>query len=905
MLGALLSAEGYEVREAGDGGTALTLASDDPDVVLLDLMMPGLDGLATLERLRQQYPDLPVIMMSGRAGLADAVRATKLGALNFLEKPLSPEGVLLSTAAAAELRRSRRAARALREELGLGGTMVGESPAMQSVRALIARVAPTDARVLITGESGTGKELVAAAIHDASPRREKPFVRVNCAAIPRDLIESEMFGHERGAFTGATQTRIGRFELAHGGTLFLDEVGDLSAEAQAKLLRAIEGGEIQRVGGNRSTRVDVRIVAATNHDLARAVGDGGFREDLYFRLNVVPIAIPPLRERREDIVPLVEHIVARLHRATGRVTGGLTPEAVEEFVRYSWPGNVRELANLVERLLILHPNEEVGRAQVREVLSPAKNDGVETSAELGLNEALDAYERRLITQALALAEGNVADTARRLHTDRPNLYRRMKRLGIAVALVCAIGAPVRLNAVEQVVGSGAPEGWLTADSSRADSARADSAAVLLVTEGVRRSRLALTSGKTYNRVEGLPLRIGPVFTDSLGRTVLSIAAMGVMRSANEFHWDGQTVGHDATIDLRTRTTRGIGLSLTTYDLVAPVETWQMPADETGLAAFLFHRDYRDYYGRHGASGTVRLFAGVRTTLAFSLSSERWASREVRRVLTVLRNNHAWRDNPAADEGHMHLFVASAEVDTRNDVGTPWAGWHTLLEYERGSGAIDRFAALSPTARVESGKNITYGRAVVDVRRYNRISPQAQLNVRVIIGGWLHSGELPAQRRFSVGGPATVPGSDFRDATISPDVGTCSDGATPAGAPAQCERFALAQVEYRSELPFRAGTIFGGTPIRIRSAALTLRPTLVAFVDAGRGWLLPPRTGGATPVASAARDLVYRAGVIPPLSSFQTDVGLGVDLGLLGIYVAKSVSEMSEPANVFLRVRSRF
>src|SRR3954464_3732251 len=245
------------------------------------------DAMATLARLREVAPDLPVIMMSGRAGLADAVKATKLGAVKFLEKPQTREGVLPAVSSALELRQTRRVARQLRAELGFGGQMVGTSAAMNAVRQMIARVAPTDARVLINGESGTGKELVASAIHDASPRRDKPFIRVNCAAIPRDLVESEMFGHERGAFTGATQTRIGRFELAHHGTLFLDEVGDLGPAAQAKLLRAIEAKEIQRVGGNRVIRADVRILAATSHDLQRAVRAGLFREDLYFRLNVI------------------------------------------------------------------------------------------------------------------------------------------------------------------------------------------------------------------------------------------------------------------------------------------------------------------------------------------------------------------------------------------------------------------------------------------------------------------------------------------------------------------------------------------------------------------------------------------------------------------------------------------
>ncbi|MGI9140470.1 MAG: sigma-54-dependent transcriptional regulator [Gemmatimonadaceae bacterium] len=435
MVGALLSAEGYDVREAEDGASGLAAAArEESDVVLLDLLMPGsLDGMATLTRLREAHPDIPVVMMSGRAGLGDAVRATRLGAFNFLEKPLTPESVLLTAAAAAELRRTKLAARALREELGIGGQMIGSSPQIQAVRVLIERVAPTDSRVLITGESGTGKELVAAAIHDASRRRDRAFIRVNCAAIPRDLVESEMFGHERGAFTGATQTRIGRFELAHGGTLFLDEIGDLGAEAQAKLLRAIEAKEIQRVGGSKTVNVDVRIIAATNHDLARGVSEGVFREDLFFRLNVIPLAVPSLREREGDAIELAKYFTDLHHSRTGHPRVTWTSDALAAIAEYSWPGNVRELANIVERMGILYPGEELTRAHLLAVLPTAaagKEDGALPSSEVALADALDDYERRLILRALALAKWNVADAARRLSTDRPNLYRRLKRLGI-------------------------------------------------------------------------------------------------------------------------------------------------------------------------------------------------------------------------------------------------------------------------------------------------------------------------------------------------------------------------------------------------------------------------------------------------------------------------------------------
>ncbi|MEK7239438.1 MAG: sigma-54 dependent transcriptional regulator [Gemmatimonadota bacterium] len=441
MVGALLESEGFEVRDASDGQSGVARAMEwEPDLVLLDLMMPGtLDGMATLELLRERFPELPVVMMSGRAGLADAVKATRLGAVNFLEKPLTPEGVLLSLAGALELRMARRERSALRADLGLAGELVGDSPAMRTVRELIARVAPTDARVLITGESGTGKELVAAAIHAGSARREKPFVRVNCAAIPRDLVESEMFGHERGAFTGATERRLGRFELAHTGTLLLDEVSDLGPEAQAKLLRAIEAREIERVGGGRPIKIDVRILAATNHDLERAVREGQFREDLYFRLNVIPFPVPPLRERPDDVPALARHF-ASLHRRRSAQPAPLwTEEGVVALASYRWPGNVRELANIVERLGILHAGQAIGRAEVQSVLplAPAGTPPLPDLAQpdLTLSDALDEYEKLLITRALSAANGVVANAARRLRTDRPNLYRRMRRLGLQADVI--------------------------------------------------------------------------------------------------------------------------------------------------------------------------------------------------------------------------------------------------------------------------------------------------------------------------------------------------------------------------------------------------------------------------------------------------------------------------------------
>ncbi len=432
MLGALLREEGFSVAEAGNGNAALLMVDQaDPDVILLDLLMPpGPDGLETLARLRERGRLTPVIMMSGKAQLTDAVRSVKLGAFQFLEKPLTPEAVLVTVRAALELDRTRAQNRALHAELARRSHLVGDSPAMQQVRALIERVGPTDARVLITGESGTGKELVAAAVHTASRRARRAFVTVNCAAIPRDLVESEMFGHERGAFTGATERRLGRFELAHEGTLFLDEIGDLSAEAQAKLLRTLETGELQRIGAEMTVRVEVRVVSATNRRLEDEVAVGNFREDLFFRLNVFPITIPPLRERREDLPALVAHLAERV-RPRQAVT--FTPAALDAMRDYSWPGNVRELANLVERLSILC-GPTVDAAAVRGVLRGGPAPPVPSGAlGLPLSDALDEYERSLITAAMAQAEGNVAEAARVLQTDRANLYRRMRRLGIEKA----------------------------------------------------------------------------------------------------------------------------------------------------------------------------------------------------------------------------------------------------------------------------------------------------------------------------------------------------------------------------------------------------------------------------------------------------------------------------------------
>ena len=440
QLQGLLDDEGYRTSVAPDAETALgTVADDPPDLVLLDVMLPGLDGLAALERIRAGGDDVPVVLMSGQATIDSAVKATKLGAFDYLEKPLDPERLLLTVRNALETGRLRKRNRELappRAESGL----VGSSEAMRKLRADIARAAAADARVLVTGENGTGKELVARALHEGGRRASGPFVKVNCAAIPKDLIESELFGHEKGAFTGAAARRIGKVEQADGGAILLDEVGDMALEAQAKLLRVLEESELERVGGTETIRVDVRVIAATNQDLAAAIAKGSFREDLYYRLNVVPIRVPALRERRGDVAELVEHFRGRFEEESGRPLRPIDADAIAALAAWSWPGNVRELRNVVERLEIMTEGARIRAADVERVLggaraaSPAPGSAVAgSSAEQTLREILDATERSAIEQALAAASGTVSEAARRLGLDRANLHRKMRRLGLGRA----------------------------------------------------------------------------------------------------------------------------------------------------------------------------------------------------------------------------------------------------------------------------------------------------------------------------------------------------------------------------------------------------------------------------------------------------------------------------------------
>ncbi|MBI1796415.1 MAG: sigma-54-dependent Fis family transcriptional regulator [Candidatus Eisenbacteria bacterium] len=420
-----LGREGYAVESAASPAEARTRLREAFDVVLLDIRFPGASGMDLLAEIAAAAPETVVIMMSGHATLEDAVRATRLGAFDVLEKPVALERLLV-------LLRNATAARALRAEnrrlRPAAAALVGRSPAVARLLREIALAGPSGSRVLIRGEHGTGKELVARALHATSPRREMPFVAVNCSAIPDELFESELFGHERGAFTGATQARRGRFEEASGGTLFLDEVGDLTPRAQTKLLRVLQEGELQRVGGSRAIRVDARVIAATNRDLERVIADGGFREDLYFRLAVIPIVVPPLRERSDDVPLLVDHFAAEI--AAGAPPRAFRPEAKDVLRAHPFPGNVRELRNLVERLVIMNPGVAIGAAEVRAVL-PDITVTPERGDPARLADAVRAFERRQIEAALAAEGNNMTRAAARLGLERSHLYKKMKQLGCA------------------------------------------------------------------------------------------------------------------------------------------------------------------------------------------------------------------------------------------------------------------------------------------------------------------------------------------------------------------------------------------------------------------------------------------------------------------------------------------
>jgi len=422
---------GHEAVVCDNAARAITLLQQERfDIVFSDVVMPGRDGLGMLAELRELGVMTPIIMISGQATVDMAVRATRLGALDFLEKPISADKLLLTVENALRLVRLEEENRQLRRRIGRHD-VIWASDAMQRVMAQVDRVAPTESRVCIFGETGTGKELVARAVHERSGRRERPFVTVNCAAVPTELIESELFGHEKGAFTGAASRHLGKFEQAHGGTLFLDEVGDMPAAMQSKLLRLLQEGELERVGGERPVTVNTRVIVATHRDLDSLVQKGVFREDLYHRIFVFPIIMPPLRERPEDIPVLAEHFARLVADQNGWKPRGFEREAINELARYTWPGNVRELRNIVERLLLL-TDGAVDAATVRQVLSGRHAKPVAQAGSGTLADRVLAFEREVVLNELSAHGHRATDTARALGLERSHLYKKCQQLGIDI-----------------------------------------------------------------------------------------------------------------------------------------------------------------------------------------------------------------------------------------------------------------------------------------------------------------------------------------------------------------------------------------------------------------------------------------------------------------------------------------
>jgi two-component system, NtrC family, nitrogen regulation response regulator NtrX len=430
-LRGVLEDEGYRVSTVGSGDDALRLVTEDsPDVVFLDIWMPKKDGLDTLADLKRARPEAPVIMISGHGTIDTAVKATRLGAYDFIEKPLSLEKMLVTVTRALEHTRLERENASLKERLDVRTDIIGDSEVMRTLREQIATAAPTSGRVLIQGENGSGKELVARAIHALSSRREQPFIEVNCAAIPEELIESELFGHEKGSFTGAVARRRGKFEAADGGTLFLDEIGDMSLKTQAKVLRALEEQVVERVGGREPLKVDVRVIAASNRNLETLIGQGQFREDLFYRLAVIPIEVPPLRARRDDIPPLVDHFLALFCVENGKRLKTLAAEALAYFLAYDWPGNIRELRNMVERLVIMTGADTIGPDDLPAPLRPKDATAVGVDGQRSLKDARDSFERAYILAELRAHDWNMTRTAERLGIERSHLYRKIKTYGI-------------------------------------------------------------------------------------------------------------------------------------------------------------------------------------------------------------------------------------------------------------------------------------------------------------------------------------------------------------------------------------------------------------------------------------------------------------------------------------------
>ncbi len=429
-LRGVLEDEGFDVETVESGEACLqSVETNNFACILLDVWLPAIDGLETLKKLRENGNDAAVVMISGHGNIETAVNATKLGAFDFIEKPLSLEKTILTVKNAIKQRELERANQNLNKQLSEEYAMIGDSIAMRALRKQIAIVAPTDGRVLISGESGTGKELVARAIHAASKRKNAPFVEINSAAIPEDLVESELFGHAKGAFSGALTAKKGKFEIADGATLFLDEIGDMSPRVQAKMLRVLEEQRFEPVGSNMPVKVDVRVISATNKPLSNLIEDGDFRADLFYRLNVIPFQIPPLRERLEDVPVLVEHFNQKFSADYGKKTKNFTDEAIAALQNYAWLGNVRELRNTIERVIIMHGKQKVSADDLPEfdvkTLAPASSFRFPS-----FKEATDAYQREFIIHKLAEADGNITRAAELMGVDRSHLHRRIKNLGI-------------------------------------------------------------------------------------------------------------------------------------------------------------------------------------------------------------------------------------------------------------------------------------------------------------------------------------------------------------------------------------------------------------------------------------------------------------------------------------------
>ena len=426
-LSGIFQDDGYAVLTSSSGEEALkALKEQNPDLILLDVWLPGIDGIQTLKEIKDMKPDLPVIMISGHANIDLAVKATRMGAYDFLEKPLSLERVLLASKRALERRTLEIEYRALKQDLTKKWRLIGNSQKMNLLREQIEMAAQSNSRVLIFGESGSGKELVAHILHDKSRRSEKPFIEMNCAAIPQELIESELFGHEKGSFTDAFERKKGKFELSDGGTLFLDEIGDMSLSTQSKVLRVLETQEFQRVGGSRNIKVDVRIISATNKDLHEEVKQGSFREDLFYRLNVIPIIVPHLRERKEDIPELVEYFLENFASEYGKKQKKITSDALKILEAYDWPGNVRELRNVIERLFIMTPSDTITSKNL--VIGEAvRSDYFSLKT---LRDARESFEKDFITKKLEENNWNISKTAELLDIERSNLHRKIKAYDI-------------------------------------------------------------------------------------------------------------------------------------------------------------------------------------------------------------------------------------------------------------------------------------------------------------------------------------------------------------------------------------------------------------------------------------------------------------------------------------------